>query len=147
MKLSNLYCKKTFNTRKVLPFSIIGVVIVLGLAAWLFTRQNTNKWERVEKVASLSNINLIIDTHIRLSPTVTWESISEKLTATKVKKIIVYKFNSADTCGFAGCLYVLSDGYAKSKALQLWDEPFFRESYQAECLQLDQKGKDYQICL
>jgi hypothetical protein len=156
MKFLNPSCKIPWQLPKLLQhkrfYAVVSIVplSVLGLILWNSTRSKpklTNQWQPGSQISNLADINLVIDTYINLSGEVTWESVAEKLTATKVGSIVVYQFNLPDTCGFAGCLYVMSDGYAKSQALQLWDEPYFEIGSQPECLKVEQRGKKYEICL
>ncbi|PSB02381.1 hypothetical protein C7B64_13425 [Merismopedia glauca CCAP 1448/3] len=129
---------------------IVPLAVLAGAIAWNLPRSKpklANQWQPAQQVSNLADINLVIDTYLELSPEFTWESIAKELTATKVGSLTVYKFSFPNTCGFAGCLYVVSNGYAKSQALQLWDEPYFQANSHSDCLTVEQKSKNYEICL
>jgi hypothetical protein len=127
----------------------VGAVVLLGAIVWYSTKPTnlSNHWQPAELVSNSADINLVVDSYIQLSPELTRDAIASQLTATKVNHLVIYKFAFPDTCGFAGCLYVMSDTYARSIPLQLWDEPYFQPTDKSNCLTVEQRGKNYEVCL
>jgi hypothetical protein len=127
--------------------AVLFLAIALGLFAATRSGKSANDWQAAERISNSADIDLVFDTYIELTPEFSLDGIRKQLTATKVGTLIVYKFDFPNTCGFAGCLYVLSDGYARSTALQLWDDPYLLTGSKPQCLRVEQKRQKYEICL
>jgi hypothetical protein len=128
-----------------------GSVAICLIAVLLFapknTSKNTNNWVSASTSLTPPQMNKLIDKNISLSDRVTREYVSKNILMTTVNGLNIYQFNFAEACGYGGCLYSIDDGYASSKAFQLYDKPLFSPGSQPRHLTVVQRSKSYDLTL
>lgn len=112
---------------KKLAFSILGICSIL-VSIWGFKsllKAPKLDYLPVAQVVSKAEAERVIRKSVRISEAFSIEKILSLLTARKIlsegQELIVYRFNFPETCGKAGCLYVVAKPDQTMRPLQLFE--------------------------
>lgn len=145
MQLSNLSFPKS---QALWALPVITVIGGIGLIAILnLSGGAENKWSQATTAVEPAILNSVIRDHINISDRLTRQLVIANTLVTKVNGLNIFRFNLQENCGYGGCLYVIQDGYAGSKSLQLWDKPVFTPAKTPGHLIVEQRNKTYEISL
>jgi hypothetical protein len=145
MQLSNLSLPKS---KALWALPVVGIIGMASLvASFNLSGGSENKWSKAATTIEPAVLNSLIDKNINISDKLTRQFVMDNTFVTKVNGLNIFHFNFQEACGYGGCLYVVQDGYAASKAFQLWDKPVFAPSNTPGHLIVEQKDKTYGISL
>lgn len=121
--------KPTFVLAALLAIS--GVFTAIQVANWIGGKVNTpakDMYSIATDISSIQEVQQIVDRSVYTSKDFVAAQVAKKILAAKIESggttFTVYRFNFPQTCGKAGCLYVVVDERDKyANSLQLIDLP------------------------